>query len=582
MVRRELSFRVRSVMLTAAVALGSSAGFALAQVPPGFPPFPPLPPRLPEKLPSPLPPPILPPVPPVQKKLEPAPPVQVFVHDIHVVGNTVFTDEQLSEVTKRYKGRELTAEDMEALRLELTLLYVNRGYVTSGAIIPDQAMTMNVLKIQIIEGTLSQIDIEGNNYLWSGYVRNRVQPGVTTPVDVGPLQERLQFLQRDPHIAQLNAELKPGVALGESVLNVRVKEAPIFHARFEFNNYQSPTVGAEQGLITVDDTNVTGLGDSLSVQYGRSKGVNPIINVRYAIPLNRHDTTFSAQYRRFTFKVEEDQFKALDIRNTAEIIGLSLRQPLYRTLHDEFAVTLTGEYERNESTLLDQPFEFVAGATNGIFKVAALRFAQEYTHQTPQQVFSAFSRFSIGIGTLGATHRSSVPQSATGQFFSWLGEAQYVRQLQPLRTQLITRTTLQLSNQHLFPLEQISVGGRYSVRGYREYTFVRDNGFLASAELRVPVYTTANGLDRVLLAPFTDVGHSWNTSSATDSTIATPLTSAAGERKTLASVGIGMIVNFTESSKFEVYWGQQLNHLRAGRGNLQDHGVHLQLVVQAF
>jgi hypothetical protein len=31
-----------------------------------------------------------------------------------------------------------------------------------------------------------------------------------------------------------------------------------------------------------------------------------------------------------------------------------------------------------------------------------------------------------------------------------------------------------------------------------------------------------------------------------------------------------------------VYWGQQLNHLKFGEGNLQDHGVHFQLVVQAF
>lgn len=582
MLNRLVPAQMRWVVLAAALAIVSSAGLSLAQISPGLPPFPPLPPRLLDKLPVPLPPPILPPVPPVQKKLEPAPPVRVFVHDIHVVGNTIFTDEQLSEVTKRYKGRELMAEDMEALRLDLTLFYVNRGYLTSGAIIPDQAITFNVLKIQIVEGTLSQIDVEGNEHLWSGYVRDRIERGVTRPVNVTPLQERLQFLQRDPHIEQLNAELKPGIALGENVLNVRVKEALVFHARLEFNNYQSPTVGAEQGLATIEDTNFTGLGDSVTVQYGRSKGVDPILNFRYAIPLNRYDTTFSAQYRKFTFTVEDPQFKALDIRNSAEIIGLSLRQPLYRTLQDEFAVTLTGEYEKNESTLLDQPFEFVAGATNGLFKVAALRFAQEYTHQTPEQVFSAFSRFSFGIGALGATHRSSVPQSATGQFFSWLGEGQYVRQLQPLRAQLVARTTLQLSNEHLFPLEQISVGGRYSVRGYREYTFVRDNAFLASVELRVPVYTTANGLDRVLLAPFLDVGRAWNTRAATGSAVATPLTSTEGERNTLASAGIGLIVNFTESSRFEVYWGQQLNHLRAGRGNLQDHGVHLQLVVHAF
>lgn len=554
-------------MLVSLVALGGTVGISFAQIP-----FPPPPPQLPEQLPAPPPPvPILPPVPPEPEKRQPSPPVRVFVQSIHVVGNTIFSDEQLADVTKRYTGRELTAEDMEALRLELTLLYVDKGYVTSGAIIPDQTMTFDVLTVQIIEGTLSAITVEGNSHLWSSYVRDRIELGVTKPVRVTALQERLQFLQRDPHIEQLKAELKPGVALGESTLNVQVKEAPIFHARLEFNNYNAPSVGAEQGLGTVEATNVTGLGDSLSFQYGRSKGVNPIINARYAIPLNRYDTTFSAQYRKFTLAVVDPQFKALDIRNDAEIIGFSLRQPLYRTLHDEFAVSLTGEHEKNESTLLGQPFEFVAGATNGVFKVSALRFAQEYIHQTTQQVISAFSRFSLGIGALGATNRSTVPQSATGQFFSWLGTAQWVRQLQPLRMHMIARTTMQLSNEHLFPLEQMAVGGRYSVRGYREYTFVRDNGFLASLEFRVPVFTTADGVDRLHLAPFADVGWSWNTG-VPDETA----------RTMLASTGIGLIATITQQSRFEIYWGHQLNHLRLGSGNLQDHGIHFQLVVQAF
>jgi hypothetical protein len=37
-----------------------------------------------------------------------------------------------------------------------------------------------------------------------------------------------------------------------------------------------------------------------------------------------------------------------------------------------------------------------------------------------------------------------------------------------------------------------------------------------------------------------------------------------------------------ERARFEVYWGQQLNHVRGGEGNLQDYGIHLQLVVQAL
>jgi hemolysin activation/secretion protein len=554
-------------MFVSLVALGGAAGTSFAQSP-----FPPQTPKLPEQLQSPPSPvPVLPPVPPEPEKRTPSPPIRVLIHDIQVVGNTILTDQELRDVTRKYTGRELTTEDMEALRLELTRLYVDKGYVTSGAIIPDQSVTFNVLTVQIIEGTLTRIDVEGNPYLWSSYVRDRIELGVTKPVSVNALQERLQFLQRDPHIEQLKAELKPGVALGESTLNVKVKEAPIFHTRLAFNNFQSPTVGAEQGLGTVEATNVTGLGDSLSFQYGRSKGVDPIISARYAIPLNRYDTTFSAQYRKSSFAVKDSQFKALDIRNDAEIIGFSLRQPLYHTLHDELAISLTGEHSKSESTLLGQPFEFVGGATNGVFKVSALRFAQEYTHQTTQQVISAFSRFSLGIGTLGATGRSTVPQSATGQFFSWLGTAQWVRQLQPLRTQMILRTTMQLSNEHLFPLEQMAVGGRYSVRGYREFALVRDNGFLASLEFRVPVFTTADGVDRLHLAPFADIGRSWNTG-VPDET----------DRTMLASAGIGLIATITQQSRFEIYWGQQLNHLKLGRGNLQDHGVHLQLVVQAF
>ena len=41
-------------------------------------------------------------------------------------------------MTAPYKNRTLLTEDLERLRLALTLMYINKGYLTSGAIIPDQ------------------------------------------------------------------------------------------------------------------------------------------------------------------------------------------------------------------------------------------------------------------------------------------------------------------------------------------------------------------------------------------------------------------------------------------------------------
>ena len=107
--------------------------------PHGRPVMPPLPP--PEEVPPPLPPPVLPPVPsPSPEKVAPLPPVRIFVSEIKVTGSTVFSDEELAQVIAPYVNRVLTTEDLEELRLALTRYYIDRGYVTSGAIIPDQTV----------------------------------------------------------------------------------------------------------------------------------------------------------------------------------------------------------------------------------------------------------------------------------------------------------------------------------------------------------------------------------------------------------------------------------------------------------
>jgi hemolysin activation/secretion protein len=68
-----------------------------------------------------------------------------------------------------------------------------------------------------------------------------------------------------------------------------------------------------------------------------------------------------------------------------------------------------------------------------------------------------------------------------------------------------------LSNELLLSLEQIAVGGRYSVRGYRENQLVRNNAVIASLEWRIPIVKEKSWADVVQLAPFVDYGRAWNT-----------------------------------------------------------------------
>lgn len=558
--------------MAALMLLGALVVPAQAQTGSQLGPLPPKPPQLPV-VPPPAQPPALdlpPPTPPGALDQAAKGP-KIMVKDIRLVGNTAFTSQQLSEITAPYTNRELTAEDLEALRLALTYYYVNHGYLTSGAVVPEQDVADGTLTMQIIEGKITQVNVEDTKWFRPSYFQSRVNLAAGPPLHVEALQERLRVIQANPRIERINAELLPGATIGENTLNVKVKEANPLKAWLEFNNYQSPVVGAEQGFVTLAHQNLLGFGDTLSLQYGRSAGVNPMLNFKYEIPVGPRDTTVAVQYRRFDFGVEESPFDSLDIKNKAQIFGLSVRHPVIRKADQELAFSLTGEHARNESTLGGNPFELITGAPNGKFRVTSLRFGQEYARRSAEQVISLLSRFSVGVGAMGATANGD-PNLPDARFFSWLGEAQWIRQLPLWRTQLVSRGVVQLSNDHLFPLEQIAVGGRYSVRGYREFTLIRDNAAMLSIEARVPVYTTKAGVDSVFLAPFFDLGHGWQT------TVQTPGTPP----KTLASLGAGVIWNFWRGSHFELYYGKQLKRYDTDRDNLQDHGIHLQLVVEAF
>lgn len=532
---------------------------------------------LPKEL-TPNPPPIqvLPPIPtPPEEKVKQLPLERIFVREIRITGNTAFSAKELAEVTAPYVNRELTAEDMESLRLALTLYYIKKGYINSGAIIPDQTVTDGVLAFHIIEGRLTDVEVEGNKWFCADYLKDRIALGSKPPLNIYALQERLQLLQQDDRIQRLNAELRPGVQPGESVLQVRVQEEYPFKISLDFDNYQPPTVGAERWLTTIAHQNLTGYGDILSFTYGQSSGVKPQIDASYTLPLSPYDTTFNARYRKNAFTVVEEPFKNLNIVSKADIFGITLRHPFYRTVNHEFALALTGEYLHNKTFLLEEPFSFSPGAVKGESNVTALRFSQEWVYRAPAQVIAAYSRFSVGIDALNATvNPPGIPDT---HFFSWLFQFQWARRFEKAwDTQLILRVDLQLSADPLLPIEQIAVGGRYSVRGYRENQLVRDNGLISSLEARIPVIRNKPWADVVQLAPFVDFGRSWNTENPTPSP------------KTIESVGLGLRWEktlkrpFHWKPQFEIYWGIPLKKVHTDGNNLQDKGIHFMFLIAAF
>jgi len=531
-----------------------------------------------EEIPPPLPGSILPPLEPEQETRLGG--RRILVRKIEIVGNTIIATSELAAVVAPYQNKWLTAEDLESLRLALTRAYVTKGYVNSGAVLPDQNVADGIIKYKIIEGQLSDIELKGNTWLRDYYIKSRLRLGAGGPLNIDSLQERLQLLLQNPNIERMNAELKPGVRPGESILQVEVEDRHPFRLFTEYNNYQSPTVGADRGLATFVAENVSGLSDTFYFQYGRSTGLNPLIDTFYRIPFTPHDTTFEFRYRKNDFGVVQAEFDTLNITTQSNIFGITFRQPFWRTLNQEFALELIGEYETSQSFLGGNEFSFTEGTTDGKSIITALRVAPEWIHRTSNQVFASRLRFTFGLPIFGATANdiSGVPDA---QFFAWAGQFQFARRFELFDWgfETLARTNLQLTGDPLFPLEQISIGGRYSVRGYWENQIVRDNGVVNQFELRVPLFENERWADYLQIAPFFDVGTGWSASSRK----LKPLT------ETLYSMGLGVRYAVTVRREiptrfeFEFYWGHQLKSVdNPGGGGLQDQGISLRVAMGLF
>ncbi|NEP36153.1 MAG: ShlB/FhaC/HecB family hemolysin secretion/activation protein, partial [Moorea sp. SIO3B2] len=97
--------------------------------------------------------------------------VPFFVTEVEVLGNTVL-QEEIADKKNPYENREVRFEELLQLRSAITELYIKNGYITSGAFLPVQDFSKGVVKIQVVEGDLERIELEGLNRLREGYVRS--------------------------------------------------------------------------------------------------------------------------------------------------------------------------------------------------------------------------------------------------------------------------------------------------------------------------------------------------------------------------------------------------------------------------
>jgi hemolysin activation/secretion protein len=486
---------------------------------------------------------------------------KLFVREIRLSGNTVFSTEDLQEVVAPYNNRVVFSSELEDLRVALTRHYIDHGYLNSGAVLPDQKVVDGVVNMVIVEGRLTDIEVLGNTHLNASYIKNRLNLGAGPPLNVNDLQEQIQIILNSPVVETINSALRPGDKPGEASLTAQVKEGPRFQFVPIVDNRLSPVLGDVRVVLPFYLYNITGNGDILNTGVGLGEGLTDSY-FNWSTPLNANDTTLSLFLDNSDSKIKNGDFKSLNIKNKNLTYGFRISHPFYRTPNQNFTVSVGIDQRESKSKLLGQNFAFIPGVpSNGKVKLSVLRFSQDWSSRGAKQVLAARSMFSAGFDTNNATVNSG--DLPSGKFFAWLGQFQWAGFMAENMGQLIFRANVQLTNDQLFSMEQFAVGGALSVRGYRENLIVRDNGYDASLEYRYPLMQDASGRSIFAIAPFADMGGGSNNNRDN-----------GPERNNIYSAGLGLRWDPTTKIHAQLYWGHAFNNIKADDFSVQDDGVH--------
>lgn len=517
---------------------------------------------------------ILPPIPEAAEARRPDSGLRVRVDRYRFEGNTVFTDAQLAAVVAPYVGRAIATEQLQAARDAVTRHYVDAGYVTSGAVLPDQDGANATVILRLVEGRLVDVRVEGALWHRESYFSRRLMLGADQPLRIDHLEQRLQRLQESDGVERIAARLEPGERRGESVLLLRVAEADPIDVSIAWGNDLPVTLGEQNGRFDLRWSNLLGLADSLEVGGTVSGGVREGV-FAYRVPVTVWDTELSAYVRRSRGRIVEDVPAARgDFQSKILTVGFGIAQPLWRSRTNLARVSIAGEWRRSKATAGGVGISFPGSGADlqtGITRISALRIGGEWIHRQAARVFALRQLVSVGLPILKATDNDgSLPDS---DYVSFLTQARFGMLFARLPgSELVARADLQWSPDPLVPMEQIGVGGFATVRGYAENELVRDSALIASFEARLPLYRSPTGRHLVQIAPFVDVGHAWS-EDRSEGNLGT---------ETLASTGIGLRYRTLRFLSAEVYWGAALHDRIGKRRGIQGHGVSFRVRWEVF
>ena len=384
----------------------------------------------------------------------------------------------LERTTRPYKDKELSLSDINKLINAMNQSLMARGFSTSRIVVPEQNLSSGELRLVLQIGYIGTVRFaESSDAL---YWKNLFPFHEGDILNVRDIEQGIEQAKRLPS-QDITVKLLPAQEPQMTDLVLTVTRGKNVYGTISLDDSGLKDTGKLQlyGSVGIDQifqrNDILRIGVNLDgAQDGYAKGTRGH-NISYTIPYGAHTFTLSYQRSKYHQTVESRPYDFISAGDT-NISTFSWDYALHRSASMKTSLDIRLRKRNSHSFINDVEIPIQAMHQTSL----EVGYAERLYIERDTLYFRIAHRF--GLGWLGAQEEKTYPNAPKTRYRLWLVDVDYVHPFtfghRPATFTSSLHGQWTMNEQRLYGVDMISMGGRYTVRGFDgEVTLMGANGW---------------------------------------------------------------------------------------------------------
>ncbi len=414
----------------------------------------------------------------------------VVIKEIHLLDAKSLSNFRQKKIVSPFIGKCVEAETLASIIKAVNDYYQSKGYVTTQVKVPKQNLQSGIFELQIIEGKVEKISLGKDRFIEKMQEFTAFGNAEGDVLNINDINQGMYQINR----LQSNAavmKIEPGTESGESI--VKIDNNKKFPARFTIgkDNLGNNFTGVQRTNLSSNFDNLLSLNDNLNLSYTtNTHDDNQIKDIK------SFSSTLSIpfKYNTLTYDFSHSAFKGQNPGTTGSTTLTGFSQSSKITL-DRVLINKTKLRLSTNASLTDKSSaSYLNGEkiTTSERRLSILNVgftSSSYLDNTTSLYLNP--SYSKGLKLMNAKKDTPgmLDTAPRAQFDVFKLYANFSKRFTLPKINapavFVTEMNGQYAKQTLYGSEQFSVGGYYSVRGFRENYINGDSGYYFRNKLNV-------------------------------------------------------------------------------------------------